>query len=156
MYNRRHTWFNPNSTKYSLGCIFLFQEYPFLGPCFSFLPGFLRIPLDSFFFRRNFFTGTSFGLWDIPPTYSGITDSSGILFPPTQNYRDFDWETMALERRQPLTWAVVDGRPQPSISPWPWHDGQRSNVLGQTCPSTTAWAISLFWGLDFVCMILIE
>ena len=43
-----------------LGCIFLFQEYPFLGPCFSFLPGFLRIPQDSFFFRRNFFTGTSF------------------------------------------------------------------------------------------------
>ena len=44
----------------SLGCIFLFQECPFLGLCFSFLPGFLRIPWDSCFFRRNFFTGTSF------------------------------------------------------------------------------------------------
>ena len=43
-----------------LGCIFLFQEYPFLGPCFLFLPGFLRIPSDSCFFPRNFFTGTSF------------------------------------------------------------------------------------------------
>ena len=27
-----------------LGCIFLFQECLFLGLCFSFLPGFLRIP----------------------------------------------------------------------------------------------------------------
>jgi hypothetical protein len=64
-----------------------------------------------------------------------------------------------LEWRGPLTWAVVDGRPWPSIcsiSPWPWHHGRRGNVLGQTPPSTTAWAISLFWGLDFVCMILIE
>jgi len=59
-----------------LGCIFLFQEYPFLGPCFSFLPGFLRIPQDSFFFRRNFFTGTSFWLDFGIPNYSGI---SGIL-----------------------------------------------------------------------------
>ena len=38
-----------------LGCIFLFQEYPFLGPCFSFLP---RIPQDScefLFFPEEFF-----------------------------------------------------------------------------------------------------
>jgi len=60
----------------ALGCIFLFQECPFLGLCFSFLPGFLRIPWDSCFFRRIFFTGTSFWLDAGIPNYSGIT---GIL-----------------------------------------------------------------------------
>ena len=59
-----------------LGCIFLFQECLFLGLCFSFLPGFLRIPWNSCFFRRNFFTGTSFWLDSGIPNYSGI---SGIL-----------------------------------------------------------------------------
>ena len=44
-----------------LGCIFLFQEYPFLGPCFSFLPGFLRIPQDSFFSGGIFSQEPRFG-----------------------------------------------------------------------------------------------
>ena len=44
-----------NHVTSDLGCQFLFQEYPFLGPCFSFLP---RIPQDSFgflFFPEEFF-----------------------------------------------------------------------------------------------------
>ena len=42
-----------------LGCIFLFQEYPFLGPCFSFLPGFLRILFfsEEFFYRNLLLAG---------------------------------------------------------------------------------------------------
>ena len=59
-----------------LGCQFLFQECPFLGLCFSFLPGFLRIPWDSCFFRRNFFTGTSFLAGAYSSKLPGIT---GIL-----------------------------------------------------------------------------
>jgi hypothetical protein len=53
----------------------------------------------------------------------------------------------ALERRRPISWTVVNVRPRPSISPWPWHHGRRGDVLGRGHTSITAWAISLFWGL---------
>jgi hypothetical protein len=65
-----------NAVRPELGCIFLFQEYPFLGPVFRSCPGFLRIPVDSCFFQRIFFTGTSFCLDAGIRNYSGIT---GIL-----------------------------------------------------------------------------
>ena len=72
----------------SLGCIFLFQKCPLLGLCFSFLPGFLRIPWDSCFFRRNFFTGTSFWLDFGIPNYSGI---AGILRNSCSRKKKLPW-----------------------------------------------------------------
>jgi hypothetical protein len=44
-----------------LGCIFLCDRNLFLGPQKPFLPGFLRIPEDFFFFRRNFSQEPPFG-----------------------------------------------------------------------------------------------
>ncbi len=44
-----------------LGCIFLYDRNLFLGPKKPFLPGFLRIPEDFFFFRRNFSQEPPFG-----------------------------------------------------------------------------------------------
>ena len=58
-----------------LGCIFLFQEYQFLCPCFSFLPGFLRILFFSggIFLQEPPFGWTSESrITPESPEYSGI------------------------------------------------------------------------------------
>ena len=43
-----------------------------------------------------------------------------------------------VERRRPLSWAVVVVCPRPSTSPWPWHHGRRGDMLGQGHTTTTA------------------
>ena len=69
--------------------------------------------MDSCFFRNLGWTPES-----------GITpeslEYSGIPVPANENYRDLNarpWVGEALERRWPISWAVMNVRPQPSTSP---------------------------------------
>ena len=150
------TWQWPSS---NLGCIFLFQECLFLGLCFSFLPGFLQIPWDSCFFRRIFFTGTSFWLGRIPPNYSGITGIFQNSCSRQTKLPWFDSETMAWRGVGEVSAHIMGyGERTPStqhiaVTLTPWATRQ---CAGWTRPSATAWEISLFWGWLFVCIVLIE
>ena len=100
-----------------LGCIFLFQECLFLGLCFSFLPGFLEILVFS---GGIFLQEPPFGWTPESQITPESPEYSGIPFPANQNYRDLTRDHgvgEALETRRPISWAVVNVRPRPSISP---------------------------------------
>jgi len=78
--------------------------------------GFLFFPEE--FFHRNLLLIVRQELRITPesPEYSGIP------VPAKQNYRDLTRDHgvgEALERRRPISWAVVNVRPRPSLSPRP-------------------------------------
>ena len=112
-------------------------HFPVSGMSISsqfFIPaGFLRIPWDSCFFRRNFFHRNLLlaGGYS-PPNYSGITRILRNSCSRKKNYRDLTQDHGdgdALDRLWPISWAVVNVRPRPSKSPY---------VLGRGHTSTTA------------------
>jgi len=76
--------------------------------------GFLFFPED--FFHRNLLliVGQELRITPESPEYSGIP------VPAKQNHRDLTQDHgvgEALERRRPISWAVMSVRPPPSISP---------------------------------------